>query len=603
MKKREVIKILNCAFSELTPPIDVSALELCPEHEESRNITVKSKIKMSKALKIVLVATAVAALTVTAAAISFSGLIGEEKAIIVGKNYIVENETDGELKYLLEEAILKDIVYGENAERSEADIGLKEGRLIYKVSFKTCGYSYKLEVDAKTGVVYSCERSADPDWENVRESVAKEAEKEQEQKNLESMTFQDGDDALPKINYMYAAALFKDHFGLLDIEKVDSFNQTRNMVEGKYESVLSVDGYTYSAKVDFSTGEITEASVTETEGYDGERIKHEKSASKPSIDELLKNAEEAVANEYPEALDNGAEFSKITYYEKLDCIKDYEKAFSIVFGCTAKSVDASGISIMSGYNVVVIADSATGEILDVYKAHSNIEIVQELMKRIGAYSLKSFNFSNYNSTDKYGSTSDVLISAELHDHVSLKGIKATVNTVTLEITDVEIFDTLTTNFARNEIPSSEAPDGYISETAAASVALERSGVSQKSVNALKVRLEGEVYTVTFNFGVIDINDGAYHVNTYHINAKTGEIIDLDAITPEDYISAKEAEKLAFEEFKTLCGVYGIKNTDDAEVIKNELEASELCCPIYRISIKLGDITEEFIIDALSDSIV
>ena len=158
---------LKEAFAKTVPDFPEAVLEQCSERKGAMTVMKEHK-KAGKSLRIALAAAAlVVALAVTVTAASLSNVIAPAEALHMAMTHAVRSETDPELKSELDSAISGGLAYDEDFGTGEADLGLKSGRIVYNISFKTCGYSYDIVMDAKTGIVLSLERSADGNWEEA----------------------------------------------------------------------------------------------------------------------------------------------------------------------------------------------------------------------------------------------------------------------------------------------------------------------------------------------------------------------------------------------------------------------------------------------------
>lgn len=173
---------------------------------------------------------------------------------------------------------------------------------------------------------------------------------------------------------------------------------------------------------------------------------------------------------------------------------------------------------------------------------------------------------------------------------------------TLDLISLEEYD-CTKDSGDERIPnqtlSGDAPDGLISEAAAAAVALENSGLTSRNVSGLTCRLEGNIYKISFLFGYMDYPKTTdLKTNTYEIDAATGEILGFEAVTPEDFLTEEEAADRAREIAAERGGLDG---KAAAELEACEITKSDgLGSSVYSVVLKFPDgRTDYFRIDALT----
>lgn len=604
MRKKEVIKILRNAYSRAVPAYNPDTENFCPDRvERSIEMTVNNNAKFSKAVKIaVIAAAAIALLTVTAAAIGFSKVIGEKEALGIAETYVIKNTDDKILVDQISEALISGYVYGDSVGQGQADLGLKEGRLVYSVTFKTCGYAFNVSVDAKTGVVYSCDRTDDPDWETKKAEFDKNPPELPKQSDTYKVNVDGVEMELERIvlpddaTYTISAvkAVFSSWFGLNETKFLDEVagvivNSTET--DSVVKCTMSVDGYVYSAKVDCYTGEVTDPSVTEDENWQGERILHERDENTVLYSEARDIAEKAYLEMYPELSEcegiyvrtialSDASDSK---YLKYDGEEIYGQRLLHVF-FSNRDQKSMFTDVEDDIEIDAVINADTGEVI-------------EIVKKLGFGSLNKIAQQAAGFEPKGASmTSDAhTTTAELKDDDGNITV-VVIDTVTGEVLSVSrknFEEGMTPNYKKNCEPSTDSREGEISEAVAAAVALDNSGVSINDVNALSVTYSGGIFTVTFNYGSVDYFNDVYCVNTYRINAKTGEIVDSDAITPDSLISQEDALKTAEEYFRKDYDYDG-----EIEVIENNSKIFNYT-PLYEITLKGGGKTSSYTLDAVN----
>ena len=97
----------------------------------------------------------------------------------------------------------------------------------------------------------------------------------------------------------------------------------------------------------------------------------------------------------------------------------------------------------------------------------------------------------------------------------------------------------TSSAGANQTLSSEAPEGMLSETDVAIIALTDAELTEPNVHDLTVVLEDGIYRIRWEF--------AFAETVYMIDAKTGEILSTEGVTPRDYIGTDTALDIVFKE--------------------------------------------------------
>ena len=509
MTKRNIENKLRSAFENTVPDVLPSVLERCSE-QEGRVITMTENKKRIPIVKIAVIAAAILVLlTGTVTAATFTGLIDKDEAFRMAASYVVENAESAGEKDLLTAYIYAGVAEIEMFEEQQVDLGLEDFRAIYNISFRLGEYAYKVSVDAKTGVILSCESEVDEDWWMNRQ---------REDGNVRPIEdYGDYLDELKKFNevidYDDIRLIAVGYTGLYTIPQgiydsygdcsIRNFDYDYNMWRGidvehvrkngyevedfpediydKYSTwcfEVSHGGYKYFMYIDSVTGEVLNCEITEVEDYEYEDDRHLHEPIEgyigPYEARQVFTAETGLSFRSRDIWAYGIHFvpdGRDVFTEGGTVTNDYGR--DIYFAAVT-------MKYVAGRDTVVVAiDAKTGELLDKYTIY---------------------------------------------------------NDPTME----------------NQIPSTEAPDGMISEAVAAAIAFENSDVNEKCIRALKIDLEGGVYHVSYRFGYENFNAttdfGDFHTNTYEIDAVSGKILSFDAFTPDDYIGEEAALEIAYEMF-------------------------------------------------------
>ncbi len=557
-QRRALEKRLCAVFTKDVPPFPEEVLEQCSDRKGAV-ITVAEKKNIRPFRTLLIAAALIAALAVTVTAVSLSGLIDPDSALAQAKTYIVSNETDPGLKAELSEAIIGGMVYDESFGVGEADLGLKNGRIVYSISFNTCGYCYDIVMDAKTGVVYSVDRETDADWEEIYPELAKKRDdmlesQEAEQQRQEQEMRREIDEAP---DYTLIRSRFNEYFGLNFFTETDlePNPETRTAVCTK-----KVDGYIYTATVSYDGSVISDPSVVEDPGFTGERVLHEKIEGIISYDEADRLAEEAVIEKYPDVSGGLLKNFNITCYYDSNSSAEYDEPVIIVIFKYYEDPDSKAESFGEDAQISVLLDPVTGEAQRITRTYGLDAQKAKAAEYLGADG-NTMSFTGGNSGGEY----------TFENKDTGKGIRIILDPETLELISKEEYD-CTKDSGDERIPnrtlSGSAPDGLISEAAAAAVALDNSGLTTKDVAGLTCELDGEVYKISFRFGYKDYPATTdLIVNTYEIDARTGEILSSDAITPDSYIGEEEAIRLAREILA--------EHTGRSEAVENYTASAEL----------------------------
>lgn len=588
MTDREIELKLQAAFSKTIPAFPEAVLDQCSE-QKGTVTDMKTDRHLSKALKIALIAaTLILILAATVTAINLSNLIDPDSAIHQAINYVVKSETDSELKDKLSEAHLLGLVYDENLGTGEADLGLKDGRIVYNISYKTCGYAYEVVMDAKTGVIYSVNRDTDENWEEMLPELKKKSDeqiaalKEEQAKQEEEMR----KEIAEAPDYSLLRSRFEEHFGI-------TLNAAHIDVDGDPETrtavcSMTVDGYIYTATLEYDTGKVLDESVTEDPKFEEERVRHEKINGVISLDEADEIAKAVVLEKYPEVTQGKFVNTNVTSIMETETPGKYKIVLNFYY---YDDVNTDTKYVQADMLYTVRLNAEDGSVLEIVRRYG-LEAIREK-------ALEYSGMDEYNSTDANGNGECTFENEKLG-----KGVKVVIDPETLELIsreEYEITQSDKDDYVPNDNLSNDAPDGLISEAAAATVALENTGVSERLVQGLKAELEGDVYKVSFKFGLKDFPATRdLRLNTYEIDAKTGEVLSADAITTDDYISEEEAIECA----RALTVEWGELTEEEASELtatKISLDSNLMGYHQYEIALqKDGDATiYRFQIDPLS----
>ncbi len=91
-------------------------------------------------------------------------------------------------------------------------------------------------------------------------------------------------------------------------------------------------------------------------------------------------------------------------------------------------------------------------------------------------------------------------------------------------------------YEANQVPSTEAENGEISEAAAFIAVLEDLGITDRDVESLKIGREGGEFVFTFYISDIE--------TVYRVDAGSGKITGKSGVTPDKFITPDQAEEIA-----------------------------------------------------------
>lgn len=569
--------------------IDDKYLEEVFQHKGQSRRIIMSKKKLAA---VIAAAAVIVLMTVgVAAAVAYMGLISEQEAFHAAENYVVMSEMDENIKDNLGAAVVGGLVYDNDISVAETDLGLSAGRFVYNVSFKTGGYSFKVMVDAKTGVVLKCDREVDENWDDVYDELKEEADKRLEELKAQNEREQAELAAkMPKIPDTQLREIFIDHFGIHgSLRSKESFSESPWLRLDGDSSLLiagmTIDGYIYTCLINGDTGEVSDDKVVEDPDYIGERHLYQHIDGIISLYEAVKLGEQTLGvteADYEYGYASAAYYPADLYYIDYDI-----DIINVLF--VLNDIDDE-IEYGERPRYTVVLNAKTGEVIEIIEKLNflkAISIVQE------ATDIPKYNSSLVHENDN--GQYEVRILSELLG----KEAYALIDAVTGEIIKTEVKDIIQKgakpNDLVNEPLSTEAPDGMISEAVAAAIALENSGLDEQCVARLKASLNGGVYKVSYSFGYDDFSETTstwdYRTNTYEIDAVTGKILSFDALTPDDYIGEEAALAIAYE----LAGI----SEEDVESAEIKFDNSGMCYPQYIIVLYSDPVIYRYNLDAIS----
>ena len=245
--------------------------------------------------KIAAIAAAVMVIfAVTVSAAAFTGLVDKNTALGSAMDYVVQNAETQDESDLLTKYIYAGETYVEMFEETQVDLGLKGFRAVYNVSFRLGQFAYSVGVDAKTGVVISCEREIDMAWwlQRQKNEVSIHPIEEYEEFHAEYEKFHD---VIQGMDLYHIASeytgLYTKAIGRYSTDVCKSYDWGENRMYGfdiedlpetfdKYSTwyvELTHGGYKYALIIDSVTGEVLSCDITEYDDFEGERHLHEPS--------------------------------------------------------------------------------------------------------------------------------------------------------------------------------------------------------------------------------------------------------------------------------------------------------------------------------------
>ena len=268
-------KIMTETFGNIDDAFITEALEY---RRERRKITMSKKRLITAAIA----AAVTVLLSVSVVAATFTGLTDGNNAIGSAMTYVVRNAETKEEGDMLANYILAGLSYDEMFEEQQANLGFSGLRPVYHVSFKVGGYAYDVDVDAKTGVVISCERQIDEGWEEHLENDVNGGKGYDPSAELYSgieivaptpNVEYDMGDIPPGDTFLIA----ETYFGL-DVKQGDNCwheHSARSFANYATSPITYVvqekhAGYVYECSINSATGEVTELYVGEDPDFNPE---------------------------------------------------------------------------------------------------------------------------------------------------------------------------------------------------------------------------------------------------------------------------------------------------------------------------------------------
>ena len=358
----------NYPFLEAIGTADDRFLEeVFDDNEHERRRIYMSKKKLTAIIAVAAAITMLLSVSVVAAA-TFTGLTDGNSAIGSAMTYVVRNAETKEEGDMLANYILAGLSYDAIFEEQQANFGFSGLRPVYHVSFKVGGYTYDVDVDAKTGVVISCDREIDEGWDEYLEN--------------ETHGVSVGGRKLPEGYYSGIERVLPEpdvEYDMGNISPVDSFliaetyfglniNQGDNCIwEGGYKESgpnyatspithvvqLLHAGYVYECSIDSITGEVTELFVGEDPEYSGDNVhKHTKS------DEYIGSYEAALIAREEMGLDPDVTPYPSFCAEDTEYTSEGEVTYHDVYWCAYNKFDGDSQTLTT-----LIIDAKTGEVL------------------------------------------------------------------------------------------------------------------------------------------------------------------------------------------------------------------------------------------------
>lgn len=287
MSYKSIEKRIENAFSKTVPDVLESVRERCGEQYIPETNVKRAKKRLSTSFKIVAVAAAlIVLLTGTVTAINMTGLITDYDAIGYAMTYAVNHADTEQEGTDLGNYILSGLCYDTTSTEQTLTVGLFGLRSVYNVCFRATGYVYNISVDAKTGVVLSCEKDVDPDWEQHLETPADTPVsdggdrfimlKEGENQNFAAVEGDiDDNGAFMIAEDIFGLDLAGRYYGCGDgITAECAADRSNDTLQ--YLIWQRHGGYVYEARIDSVTGEVIESYVTPDPKFEGERHLHTK---------------------------------------------------------------------------------------------------------------------------------------------------------------------------------------------------------------------------------------------------------------------------------------------------------------------------------------
>lgn len=508
---------IKSAFTNAVPDVMDSVLKRCAESKgqvtDMANMTNKSQIIEVKSrrrplIRIAAVVAAVLLLTVTVtAAVSLSGLQSVEDAKIAVLNHAVMNCGDEDDRDDLAALILS----GMDCD-STAELAFSGVRPVYKMRTTIGGFIIDSTVDAKTLVVL--DSKLEYEEELMERAIAEQNAKPKV--DSEGNPYPEYPSYLASMQPKY---ILRDYYGLLDTEvkkqPVQSWCEYDESRE-HYLAYTDCDGYRYVAEIDIETLEIISTTVTELEGYVGERVLHEKVDGYISMVDAVKIVGEDMGVDlWKEAADkSGDTLLKslgVQHMENVSWVKDYEGLIAYV------------VVYYGNYTYEYNLNAVNGEVLNMDRRLNSDIVMDKCAEYFGVRSNKLMAFQV-----SYSGSNATTAVAKFTLKTDGVAYKVTFDNETCEILSVEKDNQSEKEYLgfRNIYTlSTEAPKGMISEAEAAAIALEHfeSNITQ-ALEDFRFALDGTVYRISW--GKYTFSNLEFPVINYtcDVDAKTGKIL-------------------------------------------------------------------------------
>ena len=441
MSRSDIEKRIYNAFSK-TVPDDFSLISAQCSEQKGRAVRMTENTKRRPLFRTVAIAAAAAVIIAlgTVAAAAFSGLIGEEEAYNAAKAYAIREaqKSDDIDAFTLFDKQLEYDTGVEYAENSGVELSLSGLKAVYDVYFKIGGYSYKITVDAKSGVVINAEASTDTNW----------------QKHLDEVAFNGPADGKwePK-DGLDCLMIAQDYLGLGRCE-----DKSLNAVsEPNFDTVpYSCDirilhgGYKYTVNVDGESGEVNAILAEEDTDFDPATAhKHEHDPNDPYIG---------------------------------------------MFEAKVIAMNDLGITSADGYSVYLTYD--------------------EYGRTVTGGDGEEIVVKNPYGTDVY------YVYAQIPNQAVRSEVVVDAKTGEILGRNVQTDDPTT---LPNQEPSTEAPEGMISEAEAKAIAIADGPFDEMHVNGFSIALVGEEYRMSFE----GANETGLYKCRYVIDAASGKILEAE----------------------------------------------------------------------------
>ena len=481
MTKKDIEKTVGSAFSKTAPDVLGSVLERCDEQKGSVLMNIDKKKEWRRhVLRTALIAAALAAaLAVTATAASLNGLIGEEEAFVKAYEHLTLTSEDGDD---IMSMVLAGTVEPLDASVVEADLGLKAGRIVYKLNFQIYDTLYHYTVDAKTGVIL--ESSGEPAPVRQQPSLP-EAEKPAGTLSADDIKVIVEKDIADNGSEVYSTAYIEE-----DSRENPFFTPMyRAYVSSKDDVAL---GYTYY--VDAVSGEIIRKCMQPKMNFNPED---------PVYAEAI--AANRIQNEFMDRygltyLDSDAEEGKILFSEYLTdgTAEVFCGEAGYIYHAIIDPETLEFISEDISENPHYEGERVKAEPKEGYIGLNGAEKIAAKYYGIDADTLKGYKpaIVNYRSAeDSFDGRENYSVCFMDAFDPNGRQLYATVDCLGGEVTSHQTVSRCET--VETYTPSTEAEEGRISEAVAMAVVLDSLDVELQAVHDVTVNYDGSEYAVSF----------------------------------------------------------------------------------------------------------